>query len=224
MMIPSNYSIKLIDLKDDININKVLNEYPIYDEDYRKVLNQKILDHYAFDDIGFETPFMFAHFLKVRLQEIMPKYNMIYQSEIMKIDPLLNFSLKESMDKENKGNATSTSGIENKTNSSSEQTDNQNHVFQNTPQGELAVETIDKYSYATTHDMEKNTQNIKGDKKSNTTSNDKTATNSTENYIKNISGINNISSTKLYLEFVNNFKHVDNLIINELEDLFMGIW
>ena len=94
-MIPSNYSIKLIDLKDDININKVLNEYPIYDENYRKILNQKILDRYAFDDIGFETPFMFAHFLKVRLNEIMPKYNMIYQSEIMKIDPLLNFSLKE---------------------------------------------------------------------------------------------------------------------------------
>lgn len=224
MMIPSNYSIKLIDIKDDENIVNVLNSYPIYDEKYRDILNEKILNHYAYEDIGFETPFLFAHYLKIRLYEIMPKYNMIYNSELLKIDPLLNYNIKESFDRENKGNATSSSDIKNETNSSSEQIDNQNHVFQNTPQGELALENIDNYSYATTHDMEKNIQNLSGTKKSGTTSNDKTNTNSTENYIKNISGTNNISSTKLYLEFVNNFKHIDTLIINELEDLFMGVW
>lgn len=223
-MIPSNYSIKLIDIKNDDNIVKVLNEYPIYDEKYRNVLNEKILDHYAYEDIGFETPFLFAHYLKVKLQEIMPKYNMIYNSEIMKIDPVLNFSLKEQVNRENNGVATSSSDIKNNTTSSSEQTDNQKHVFQNTPQGNLSKETIEDYTYATTHDMESNKQNISGEKNSNSISTDITDTNSTENYIKNISGINNISSTKLYLEFVNNFNHIDTLIINELEDLFMGIW
>lgn len=223
-MIPANHSIKLIDLLDDININNVLNSYIIYDENYRKILNNKILDHYSFEEIGFESPAMFAHYLKVRLQEIMPKYNKLYESELLKIDPLINYSIKEKMDRKNEGKATSLSQSSNNTNSSSSQDNEQNHVFQNTPQGNLAYEDINNYSYATTHDMEKNSESINGKKESTSKVNDSTDTNSTENYIKTLTGNNNISSTKLYLEYVNNFIHIDKLIIDELEDLFMLVY
>lgn len=32
-----------------------LDDYPIFDEEYRAVLNKKIIDHYYFCEIGFET-------------------------------------------------------------------------------------------------------------------------------------------------------------------------
>ena len=247
-IIPAQYSICLIDLNDDPNIQDVLNNYDIYDENYRNVLNNKILNHYAYQEIGFETPYLFAHYLKIKLDEIMPKYNMLYKSELLKIDPLSNFSYKENYNRKINGTATSTSQSninstnENTLNSQSENNKNVNinnenkKVFQNTPQGELSHETINNYSYATTHDMEGNTENENASEtfnkseanqaEKNTTSNinDNTNTSSNEDYIKNIFGNQNITSTKLFKEFVDNFVSIDTLIINELSTLFMGIY
>ena len=56
-----------------------LDEYPIFDESYRAALNQKILDHYYMEEIGLETPDLFNHYLKVRMNEIMPYYNEMYR-------------------------------------------------------------------------------------------------------------------------------------------------
>ena len=35
------------------------NDYPIFDENYRSVLNKKIKDHYYVREIGFETAGLF---------------------------------------------------------------------------------------------------------------------------------------------------------------------
>ena len=247
-IIPAQYSICLIDLNDDPNINDVLNNYDIYDEDYRKILNNKILNHYAYQEIGFETPYLFAHHLKIKLDEIMPKYNMLYKSELLKIDPLSNFSYKENYTRQINGTAISSSQSsansknqntsigESKNNINKDITNENKKVFQNTPQGELSHETINNYSYATTHDMEGNTENqesvetstntetTNAEKNTNTNINDNTKTSSNEDYIKNIFGNQNITSTKLLKEFVDNFISIDKLIINELSDLFMGIY
>ena len=198
--------------------------YPIYDEKYRDVFNKKILDHYAYQEIGFETPFLFAHYLKVRLNEIMDKYNLLYKSELLKLDPLGNYNLKENFERENTGEANSNSTSDNTTNTSSDSTSKMNHVFQNTPQGELAREDIDNYSYATTHDLESNTENATGNKTTATNMEDTTTSSSTENYIKNIIGNKGMTVTNLFKEFVNNFTSIDKLIIDELSDLFMQIY
>lgn len=63
--------------------------YPIFNEAYRETLNQKIRDHYAFEEIGFETPARFCHRMRTKMQEIMPYYNKLYQSELAEIDPFL---------------------------------------------------------------------------------------------------------------------------------------
>lgn len=54
--------------------------FPIFDEDYREELQQKIVDHYYLQEIGFETPQAFVHMLNSRMREIMPKYNAMYRS------------------------------------------------------------------------------------------------------------------------------------------------
>lgn len=56
-------------------------DYPIFDEAYKGVLEQKIINRYFFREIGFETLGQFKHFLKTKLNEIMPYYNQLYLTE-----------------------------------------------------------------------------------------------------------------------------------------------
>jgi len=58
-----------------------LDKYPIFDELYRPVLNQKIIEHYYFHEIGFETYERFKYELNVVMNEIMYKYNKLYLAE-----------------------------------------------------------------------------------------------------------------------------------------------
>jgi hypothetical protein len=67
-------------------------EYPIFDAAYKSVLEQKILDWYYFREIGLETPAQFKHFLKSKMNVIMPYYNQWYSAqEVFKTyDPYKN--------------------------------------------------------------------------------------------------------------------------------------
>lgn len=65
-----------------------LDSYPIFDECHRAELNQKILEHYYFREIGAETPDRFNFYLRRKMNEIMPYYNQLFISEMIKFDPL----------------------------------------------------------------------------------------------------------------------------------------
>lgn len=67
-----------------------LDDYPIFDEKYRAGLNKKIIDHYMYREIGAETPQLFKFFLNRKMNEIMPYYNQLYESAVLKYDPLIN--------------------------------------------------------------------------------------------------------------------------------------
>lgn len=75
-----------------------LKNYPIWSEQYRQTLNKKILDHYMFREIGFETPQMFNFYINRTLNEIMPYYNQLYETTILDFDPLSNYKIDETID------------------------------------------------------------------------------------------------------------------------------
>lgn len=56
--------------------------YPLFDPSYRSQLNDKIINHFYFQEIGFETPKQFAWMLKRTMNEIMPKYNALYEAQL----------------------------------------------------------------------------------------------------------------------------------------------
>lgn len=68
-----------------------LNNYPIWDENYRQTLNDKLINHYLFEQIGMETPALFRHYLVTAMNEIMPYYNKIYLSTIADFDLINDF-------------------------------------------------------------------------------------------------------------------------------------
>ena len=61
-----------------------------YVPEHKVVLCNKILRAYWYYQIGQETPDRFKHYLNQTLEEVMPYYNQLYASELIKINPILN--------------------------------------------------------------------------------------------------------------------------------------
>lgn len=58
----------------------IFGDYPIFDEAYRPTLETMILKHYYMWEIGAETVGLFKLWLNERMNEIMPKYNLMYSA------------------------------------------------------------------------------------------------------------------------------------------------
>ena len=67
--------------------------FPIFDENYRSVLEKKILKHFYTREICEETVGLWKLRLDTRLNEIMPYYNKLYQSELLEFNPLYTSNL-----------------------------------------------------------------------------------------------------------------------------------
>lgn len=182
-----------------------LDEYPIFDEAYRPVLNKSILDYYFMYEIGFETPYLFRHYLRTKMNLIMPKFNALFvaQTEIL-ANPLGNVNLKETLGR----------NITNEANNSSSSTGNNKNLFQDTPQGQLATTDIENQKWATNLTLNQNQINDNSTSQGNTT----------ENYTKQLVGNNGRKyNVEIYQKLVSGFESVNQQIINELGDLFMGV-
>lgn len=61
--------------------------YPIFDENYRTPLETKIIRHFYTREICEETVGLWQLRLEARMNEIMPYYNKLYESELLKFNP-----------------------------------------------------------------------------------------------------------------------------------------
>ena len=69
-----------------------LDKYPIFDESYRSFLNDKIIRHFYFREIGFETLAQFRWYMRTTMDENMPYFNQLYDSLNLIQDPITNQS------------------------------------------------------------------------------------------------------------------------------------
>lgn len=59
-----------------------------FDESYRAPLCKKILKHFYLREIGSETVGEWQYYMNALLEEIMPFYNQLYESELLRYNPL----------------------------------------------------------------------------------------------------------------------------------------
>lgn len=211
----SKYTITIKNLIDN-NFDFKMDNYPIFDENYRKTLNKKILYHYYENEIGFETASLFRFYLNQKLNEIMPYYNELYkvQTKLLEGDNLTaNVNLTETL----KRDTSTDTNTNSKSNNSG--TNKNKNVFLDTPQGDLYKGDIDDTNYATNVTFDQN--NTSNSIEDNTYSNGK----GTENYIKTIIGSNgNKYAVEILQQIKDNLLNIDMLIIDELSELFMGLF
>ena len=204
----AKYTITIKSLIDN-NFDFKMNSYPIFDENYRNTLNQNILYHYYENEIGFETASLFRFYLNQKLNEIMPYYNELYKVQKKLIDENLllnNVNLTESLQGSNRTETSSTSQSTNKG----------KNLFQDTPQGNISQQDINAQNvYATNITLNDNSIN----------DNSSANGSGTNEYIKTIIGNNGGKfNIDVLNDIKNNLMNIDLMIINELNDLFMGIF
>ena len=141
------------------NFDLGLKDYPIYQEEHREVLNNKILNHYLMSEIGQETPELFKIYLNNTMNEIMPKYNILYKAldQYLESDNLLGNVNVKTTEIVNGTNSQTNSGTDTTKSHISQQNKS---VKLDTPQGALSTQDIDEATiYATEVDMNKVTAN-----------------------------------------------------------------
>lgn len=83
---------------------KIFNfEYPIFDSNYKSILETKILKHYYTREIGFETVGLWKLKLDTKMNEIMPYYNQLYKSTLLEFNPLWTEEYQTLHNKKNDG-------------------------------------------------------------------------------------------------------------------------
>lgn len=241
--------------------------YPIFNDEYRVELEQKILRHYYTREIGFETVGLWRLKLQTAMCEIMPYYNELYKSALFEYNPLYdtdiniihdlinenktelnknetNKELKNRYENGSSDENYSRNKLDNKTENASTDS-NSWDLYSDTPQG--TIQNIENNSYLTNarninnnetgNSSAKNESNIKDNRniKSNVNSNESnniikngvenTIENKNETYKEKITGKRGSQSyAELILKFRETIINIDLMIINELEDLFMGLW
>lgn len=257
--------------------------FPIFDENYRSVLETKILRHYYTREIGLETVGLWKLKLSTKLNEIMPYYNKLYKSELIEFNPLYDVELtrerkiegkgtKDTQNSENRSGSNNTETTQNNdstvketggdkstTNGTANGTQNQTtngngtNMYSDTPQGAItdlqagryltnatidsATNTFAGASSDTTTQTTENTNNSTVDSSGSvdgTTDSDfnskmdgfsNTTLSNTEDYLERVIGSNGGENfSKRLNDYRSTFINIDMMVINELEDLFFGLW
>ena len=232
----SRYTIELRYLIEG-NYELGLKDYPIFDESYREQLNNKIIQHYYFREIGFETEALFKNRLNQKMNEIMPYYNQMYESSKLKIDPLSTIDLEEVFSRKSKttGEGTSsTSGTGNNTNNfnSTDTTDyGKISKFSDIAQAQTTPNEIlnDKYLTSATvddgQDKNTNTGTNTSQTESTTSGTSTDKRNLDEDTTLTRKGNNGTASeSELLNMYRETFLNIDMMIIDDLDELFLGIW
>lgn len=100
-------------------------DFPIWEENYRTTLEKKIIKHYYFSEIGQETVARWQFQLDTLLNEILPKYNLMYKNATWDFNALVDVDKEENTDftRSDKGtNESSATGSTNRTTSGTETT------------------------------------------------------------------------------------------------------
>ena len=181
-------------------------------------LATKIVDHYYMREIGFETPALFKHYAKVKMQEIMERQFPKIYSNFLEYDPLSNVDFTEEYTRE----ITGTGKNEGNSNSNSSNNASGLNVNSDTPQGQISKQEILNGAYASNTNASETESSIND----NTTTSSNSESNTIEKFTRHEEGDNGviITNQRLVKEYREIIVAIDEEIINELNKLFMGLY
>lgn len=222
-------------------------DFPIFDETYRKTLCTRIIKHFYTREICAETVGRWKLFMDSKLNLIMDKYNLMYKAYVHDINPLYDVDYTRTYKKDNTGKQTNDGETKVSTNDSNtdnsvtqstgvgDSAGNTTSSFSDTPQGSLAgVESgtyITNATYGTTNGTSHSGSTTEAESSSTGTSTEEGTSKNTidvnniEEYTERITGKQgSVTYGTMIRDFINDMHDVDDMIIHELEPMFMGIY
>lgn len=202
-----------------------------FDEEYRGVLCKKILKHYYLREIGCETVGIWLLWMNTKLEEIMPYYNKLYESELIKFNPMYDVDWNRKGNKtgnESGSGSRSTSGNNSGTNTQSGTSSNtRKDLYSDTPQGALTCVESETYLTNARKVSDSGETGVNGSTSGSYEDSESSSNkvDTTEDYVESVSGKQGGSSySKLLNEFRETFLNIDMQVIEEFEEMFMGMW
>lgn len=183
-------------------------DYPLSSNVNKEDFETKILNHFITRRIGFETFTIFQIELDTKLNEIMPKYNKMFDA--LKNWDIFNDGEKTTRDGTDNRNVDTSSDTSNKLNNNTV-TDRR---FSDTPQNQL--EDVQNGSYVTNYNYDQDRSESIGS--SNNLSNTKDNNIYHETILKT-----NANKIDIMLEMQKNIDSIYTLIYRDLNDLFYGL-
>lgn len=207
-----NYELLNYLTQDEIN---VIIERDTWSKEY---LAEMCIEHYYFREIGFETPYLFRHYLKITLKEIMERMLPLIYSASISYNPLENINITETYTR-TLNDDTTTNGESNSTT-----TNNGSGLIVNsvTPQGQISKQAILSGQYASDTSANEGTSNATDNVNSSNTEN-KNVTENTTTKRQGNEGIY-ITNQKMIQEYRDLIIGINSQIIDELNQLFMLIY
>lgn len=208
---------KNYNLEDYLSLEQIksITEKGIWSKDK---LARKIVDHYFMREIGFETPALFEHYAKMKMQEIMEDYLPVIYSNSIKFDPLVNVDFTETFEREIEGSSEN----EGTSNSNSSSNGSGLNIINNTPETRIEKQNLESGLYAS----QVNQSDTESQIEDQTTTTNNGISNQKEKYTKNTKGNSGVSATAqaLIMQYRDTIRAVDREIIENLNDLFMGLY
>ena len=217
----------------DDKLHLSVDYYPIYDENHRAELNEKIIRHYALREIGQETAQQFIFYLGVTMAEIMPYFNERYKTLDMEYNPLQSVDM--TTDSENGSESQSSSkasSTQDSTSSSSSKSDNASTTTSKSfdsdvPQTGVVGDFARYASHANESQADSSgTASSSQDSASHATSHSATDYQHDASNSKGKSQVSGRSQSAMSLvqEYRNAIINVDMEVVRSLEPCFMQLW
>lgn len=217
----------------DDKLHLSVDYYPIYDENHRAELNEKIIRHYALREIGQETAQQFIFYLGMTMAEIMPYFNERYKTLDMEYNPLQSVDM--TTDSENGSESQSSSkasSTQDSTSSSSSKSDNASTTTSKSfdsdvPQTGVVGDFARYASHANESQADSSgTASSSQDSASHATSHSATDYQHDASNSKGKSHVSGRSQSAMSLvqEYRNAIINVDMEVVRSLEPCFMQLW
>lgn len=239
MIIPAQYTEVLDNLLNNTQakheIDLAMAEYPLYQTNStitrtygtayavptRQELNDKILNHYRYQEIGQETFGRWLFELKTALNEIMPYYNQLFYSADQDFNPIYNVDYKKTiMGSQNANSNTTSTGNDSTTNEEFTKS-----VNSRTPSDLLNISNtdIDTINYADNADWGKASGTTTG---TNTTTGNASSNGSTSSIETTKGNFGVVSAQDLIIKYRETIINIEQQIINDprIKELFMLIF
>lgn len=224
-------TVKITDMWQNARVKLFDFSYPLTQNVSRETFEHNILNHYLMRRINFDTVTLFKIMLENKLNEIMPKYNMLWDSQIDWDIFKSGTTTREYKDTTTSANTTNTTATGKNDNTSSTDTNSivnmtNSDSKSDVPQGQIDDVKNNEYISEYDYTVNDSTSNANGSSKSltNTTNTAENISNSTDNKtIKETVARTADNELDILLKYQSEYINIWNMIYKDLDSLFYGL-
>lgn len=217
------HNFTLRDICEAFGLDIGLQDYPIFDEEYRPILNQRIYDHFAYREIAADTPQLFIYYLNRRMREYMPAYNWVYREKLKEaFDPFASYVTDGSGNSRDTSASTATGKAHEDNTTASSTSSLGTATVSETPATFMNDPTEPKYMSNLTQN--KGTSDTTGNSQSDGTTSSDVKGNTASDYINHVTARSGYVGDAVLSALTTGFLNTDLMVCEMLEPCFMQVW